>query len=120
VIAALAEKFPDDPPNFLARVPHGYHDVDRVTADLTAAGFGGVQVETVELDCRANDAADLARGYCRGTPLRGEIESRGDLDAATHAVAVALERRFGPGPVVGRMAALVVSAHTPLEAQRRD
>lgn len=113
VIAALAESFPDDPPSFLTRVPHGYHDVDRVTADLKVAGFGGVQIETVELDCRAESAADLARGYCRGTPLRAEIEARGDLEATTRAVAMALENRFGQGPVVGRMAALVVSANAP-------
>ncbi len=114
VTAALAESFPDDPPTFLARVPHGYHDVDRIHADLKAAGFGAVQVETVELDCRATSAADLAYGYCRGTPNRAEIEARGDLSATTHAVAMALERRFGSGPVLGRMAALVVSADTPL------
>jgi SAM-dependent methyltransferase len=112
VIAGLAEHFPDDPPTFLARVPHGYHDPDRVTADLSEAGFGGVQVETVELDCKSRSAADLAFGYCRGTPLRAEIEARGDLETATDAVATALEHRFGAGPIVGRMAALVVSAET--------
>src|SRR4051794_13146782 len=105
VIAALAESLPDDPPTFLARVPHGYHDADRVAADLTTAGFGGVQIETVELDCTASSAADLARGYCRGTPLRAEIEARGDLETTTRALEVALEREFGSGPVVGRMAA---------------
>jgi SAM-dependent methyltransferase len=114
VTAAVAEIFPDDPPSFLARVPHGYHEVDRVAADLTAAGFGGIHVEIVELDCTGKGAADLARGYCRGTPLRAEIEARGDLEATTRAVATALERRFGSGPVVGRMAALVVSADTPV------
>jgi len=110
VLAALAESFPDDPPSFLARVPHGYHDAEIVTADLAAAGFGGLHIETVELDCTGKTAADLARGYCRGTPLRPEIEARGDLEAATGVVAAALERRFGSGEVVGRMAALVVEA----------
>ena len=110
VMAALAETFPDDPPSFLARVPHGYYDVDLIAADLTAAGFGGVHIETVELDCTGRSAADLARGYCRGTPLRAEIEARGDLETAASAVATALESRFGAGKVVGRMAALVVSA----------
>lgn len=115
VIAALAEIFPDDPPTFLARVPHGYHDADRVTADLTTAGFKGIRIETVELDCVARSAADLARGYCRGTPLRAEIEARGDPDATMRAVATTLERKFGSDPVVGRMAALVVSADTALD-----
>jgi SAM-dependent methyltransferase len=116
VMAALAEAFPDDPPSFLARVPHGYHDADRVAADLTIAQFGGVTVETVQLDCTAKSAGDLARGYCRGTPLRPEIEARGDLDATTLAVAAALERRFGTGQVVGRMSALVVNAELPSPA----
>jgi SAM-dependent methyltransferase len=121
VHAALAETFSDDPPTFLARVPHGYHDVDRVTANLVAAGFHGVRVEMVELDCAASGAGELARGYCRGTPLRAEIEARGDLEATTRTVARALERRFGSGRVVGRMAALVVSAHTsPASASRRN
>jgi SAM-dependent methyltransferase len=113
VIATLAESFPDDPPDFLARVPHSYHDADRIAADVATAGFGGVVIEMVQLDCIGKAAADLARGYCRGTPLRGEIEARGDLDSTTGAVAIALERRFGSGPVVGRMAALVVSATSP-------
>jgi SAM-dependent methyltransferase len=110
VIDALAEAFPDDPPSFLARVPHGYHDTDRVTADLTAAGFGDIRIETVELDCMSKSAGDLARGYCRGTPLRPDIEARGVLDATTQAVETALQRRFGTGPIVGRMSALVVTA----------
>jgi SAM-dependent methyltransferase len=115
VLAALADLFPDDPPTFLARIPHGYHDVARVDADLATAGFDAIQIETVELTCTGRNAADLARGYCRGTPLRAEIQDRGSLDAATSAVATALERDFGAGPVVGRMAALVVSAQAPAQ-----
>lgn len=91
-------------------MPHGYHDVDRVAADLTTAGFGGIHIESVELECIGRSAVALARGYCRGTPLRAEIEAGGDLETATRLVAAALERRFGSGPVVGRMAALVASA----------
>lgn len=113
VIAALAEVFPEDPPTFLARVPHGYHDAEQVRADLTAAGYRDIEIETVELDCRSDSVDAVARGYCRGTPLRPEIEGRGDLDETTQAVAGALQRRFGSGPVVGGMAALVVDAVTP-------
>src|SRR5947209_4789935 len=35
---SLAELFPDDPPRFLARTPHGYHDGDRIRAELSDAG----------------------------------------------------------------------------------
>ena len=110
VVAALAEIFPDDPPTFLGRVPHGYDDVPRVTADLTTAGFGDVGVVTLGLECRARDVASLARGYCRGTPLRAEIKTRGDLEATTVAVTDALRGRFGAGQVSGRMTAHVVTA----------
>lgn len=110
VMGALEEAFPRDPPSFLDRVPHGYHDQERVTDDLVAAGLRGIRIERVELECRGRSAVDLARGYCRGTPLRAEIEARGDLDTATRAVAASLVRAFGAGPVVGRMAALVVTA----------
>jgi SAM-dependent methyltransferase len=81
VIAALAERFPDDPPSFLARVPHGYHDVERIAADLKAAGLGGVQVETVELYCTRGDAAGLARVLPRHTAAgrdRGARTPRGN------------------------------------------
>src|SRR3954453_4480962 len=86
VMAALAEKFPDDPPSFLARVPHGYHDADLVAADLTAGRFGNTRVEMVERDGTGRSAGALARGSCRGTPRRPEIETRGDLDTTTRAV----------------------------------
>ena len=39
VTEALAELFPLDPPRFMARTPHGHHDVGKVREDLTAAGF---------------------------------------------------------------------------------
>lgn len=113
VIAALADRFPHDPPTFLARVPHGYHDVAGIQADLAAAGFIDVHVETLDLECRADSAAGLARGYCRGTPLLAEIVARGDLAAAEAGVAAVLADRFGSGPVSGRMTALVVTAVTP-------
>ena len=120
VMTALTDRFRDDPPSFLARVPHGYHDAGRIEADLAKAGLDSVGVEVVELWNTAQSAADLAHGYCRGTPLRGEIEARGNLDTTVAAVAAALERRFGPGPIAGRMEALVVSAHASAGLQSTE
>jgi SAM-dependent methyltransferase len=110
VMAALADVFPEDPPTFLARIPHGYCDAEAIAADLTAAGFVDVEVERVELACTGRTAAELARGYCRGTPLRPEIEARGDVEATVPAVEAALLSRFGSGPVTAPMSALLASA----------
>lgn len=39
VTNALAVVFPHDPPQFLARTPHGYHDVAHIRDELRHAGF---------------------------------------------------------------------------------
>ena len=39
VTNALAEVFPGDPPRFLARTPHGYHDTALIHSELEKAGF---------------------------------------------------------------------------------
>src|ERR1700742_2033518 len=46
VTNALAEVFPSDPPRFLARTPHGYHDPGLIRSELEKAGFSGVFIET--------------------------------------------------------------------------
>lgn len=110
VVAALEQRFPDDPPVFLSGVPHGYADVDAVVADVAAGGLECLKVETVTLEGRAASIADIATGFCTGTPVRAEVEARDDLSAATAALTEALLARFGPGPVTGRMTAHVVEA----------
>src|SRR2546426_1134043 len=50
---ALATVFPHDPPRFMARTPHGYHDQDQIRSDLKAAGFTGITIEAVEHRSRA-------------------------------------------------------------------
>jgi len=111
VTEALASFFPDDPPDFLARVPYGYHDVQRICEELAAAGFAGTTVSTIENKSRAPTAKDAATAFCQGTPLRSEIEARAAscLDEATEAAADAVARRFGPGPVEARIQAYVVT-----------
>ena len=67
-------------------------------------------METVTLEGRAASAADVAAGFCTGTPLRAELEARGDLQAATAVIAAEMERRLGSGEVTGRMTAHVIEA----------
>ena len=104
--------FASDPPQFMARTPHGYHDPARIRGDLTAAGFRDVTIEMVTHRSPAASAQDAAVAYCQGTPMRGEIEARGapGLAATTQRVAEALACRFGDGPIDGKIQALVISA----------
>jgi ubiquinone/menaquinone biosynthesis C-methylase UbiE len=112
VTQALAEVFPDDPPRFMARTPHGHHDVEQIRRNLEAAGFGDIGVEAVDAHSEAPTARHVAVAFCQGTPLRNEIDARdaSRLEEATSRAADALARRFGEGPIVGRIRALVISA----------
>jgi SAM-dependent methyltransferase len=111
ILQALAGVFPDDPPRFMARVPHGYHDRARIAADLAAAGFTAAPaIETIAARSRAASAEEVALAYCQGTPWRNEIEARAAdrLDEATAAAAAAVAARFGSGPVDAKIQAHVV------------
>jgi SAM-dependent methyltransferase len=112
VTDALEALFPDDPPRFMARTPHGYHDPARIALDLQAGGFASSPtVHTVAARSTAPSARIAAIAYCQGTPLRSEIEARGKerLAEATDLAQAAIARRFGAGPVDGKIQAHIVA-----------
>jgi SAM-dependent methyltransferase len=106
--AALESVFPQDPPRFMARTPHGYYDFDTISKDLKNGDFSSPpQISTVAARSKAPSARHPAIAYCQGSPLRGEIEARGPtrLSEVTDIVQEALTKRFGSGPVDGRIQA---------------
>jgi SAM-dependent methyltransferase len=114
VTDALATMFPEDPPRFLARTPHGYHDNERIRCDVLGAKFDpGVTIETIEARSRAASCDSPAIGFCQGSPLRNEIETRrpGGLAAATDVATKLIGERFGQTDIDGSIRALVVTAH---------
>ncbi|MER8630217.1 class I SAM-dependent methyltransferase [Mesorhizobium opportunistum] len=112
VTNALARIFPDDPPRFLARTPHGYHDTALIRRDLEDAGFSHVVIETRAEQSRASSPRLPAVAYCQGTVLRSEIEARdpGKLEAATDHAAAAIAERHGSGEVAAKIQAHVIMA----------
>ena len=112
VTNALAEFFPSDPPRFMARTPHGYHDTALIRSDLAKAGFSNVTIETRAEESRAPSPRQVAVAYCQGTPLRNEIEARGadKLEAATEYAASALARRHGTGEIAAKIQAHIILA----------
>jgi ubiquinone/menaquinone biosynthesis C-methylase UbiE len=108
---ALAALFPNAPPRFLARIPHGYYDRTEIQRDLVQGGFDrGVTVDTVPARSRAENPRIPAVAYCQGTPLRTEIEEQGSqqLEEVTSYVEQALARRFGSAAVDGKIQAHIV------------
>lgn len=112
VTNALARIFPDDPPRFLARTPHGYHDKAVIRRELEDAGFSPVVIETRAEQSRASSPRLPAVAYCQGTVLRTEIEAReaGKLQAATDYAASAIADRHGSGAVAAKIQAHVIMA----------
>ena len=110
VTEAVGAMFPSDPPRFLARTPHGYHDVGQIKAELQAAGFSSIEFETIRERSEAPNPGLPAIAYCQGTPLRGELEARDPkgLEAATARAAEAIAEAFGKGAVSGKIQAQVI------------
>ena len=112
VTDALAEVFPGDPPRFLARTPHGYHDPALIRSELEQAGFSRVAIETRADLSRASSPRHAAIAYCQGTPLRNEIEARdaGKLEAATEYAASRIANKYGSGEIAAKIQAHIVVA----------
>ena len=112
VTRALADVFPDDPPGFLLRTPHGHYDPATYRSELQTAGFSRVTVEPLDVGSVAPSPAIPAVAYCQGTPLRNEIEARypPSLEEATARATDAIRLRFGDGEVRSRIRGFVVTA----------
>lgn len=116
VTDVAAEVFPDDPPIFMRRIPHGYFDVAEIDRDLVAAGFTRPpRFETLEARSVATSAQIPAVALCQGTPFRFEIVQRNPalLDDVTARAAAAIAREFGTGTVDGKICAHIITVEAP-------
>ncbi len=112
VTQVASDVFPDDPPNFLPRTPHGYYDHNQIRNDLDAAGFTDVSIDSIEETSKAPSPRHPAIAYCQGTPLRNEIEQRDAslLDHVTDRAAEAISERYGEGEVAAKIRAHIITA----------
>ena len=108
----LIDAFPDDPPLFMREGPFGYADRARIESDLHEAGFGRVEIETVEARSRSPSAHDAASALCYGTPMGVEVDERepGSLDRIFPLVEEALRQFEGPNGIDAPMSAHIVRA----------
>lgn len=112
VTTALASLFPENPPRFHARVPHGYAARATIERDLATGGFTALpKITTMPARSRARSPRIPAMAYCQGTPLRNEIEALDPsrLGDATEVAMKALVQRFGAGPIEGKIQAHIIA-----------
>ena len=112
ITTSLESIFPDDPPRFMARTPHGYHDVAAIRRDIAGAGFSvAPTIETLSRRSHALTPRIPAVAYCQGTPLRNDIEARDPTRVAesTDIATMAIVANFGEGEVEGKIQAHVVT-----------
>jgi SAM-dependent methyltransferase len=112
VTTAAASVFPENPPLFLPRTPHGYHDESLVRKELGEAGFTDVDYDSLDAISSAPSPRHPAIAYCQGTPLRNEIEERDAtlLEHVTERATEAISDRFGKGSVSAKMRGHIITA----------
>lgn len=112
ITASLSSVFPEDPPLFLPRTPHGYSNIEAIASELEKSGFKSTpSFETISARSIAPEPSIPAVAYCQGTPLRNEIEVRDAtlLEHATGIATAALAERFGTGTIDGKIQGHVVT-----------
>jgi SAM-dependent methyltransferase len=110
MVESLAAVFPDDPPTFIVRIPHGYSDPTQIRSDLVAGGMTPISVDRLVLTGTAPSARTLAEGFGLGSPLRFALQERGPLEDLVDRLADEMTARLGEGPLEGESAAWVVTA----------
>jgi SAM-dependent methyltransferase len=115
VDTAFRRVLPDAPTNVITRVSHGYHDLDRIRADVEAGGLVLNRIDTVELVAVADSPKAAAAALPNGSALRLELDSygekvRGEIETIAAQI---LEDEFGAGPLLVPMCAFVVTASRP-------
>jgi len=109
---SMRKLFPDDPPQFMMRGPFSYHDPEWIERDLLAAGFGNVEIESVQLTSRGPSADDAARGLVYGSPMGVELAEFGPeaLDRVFEEMVKSAREYEGPDGFAAPMAAHIVTA----------
>jgi ubiquinone/menaquinone biosynthesis C-methylase UbiE len=108
----LDERFPANPPRFLAQTPYGWSDAAVLEEFVKAGGFTRVTHERVLFPSESRSAMDAARGWLEGTPNLGALNERGvtDVGPIRTAVAERLAAEFGDAPCRSVMRAVVFEA----------
>lgn len=109
---SLGRLFGPRRPPFLD-TPYGYYRIDEIKALLGEAGFGRIEISVLPKVSRCGSAREAAMGFVVGTPLRFQVEERGEppLDEVVEAVEQAIREALGAGAIAAKMQAIVFEAY---------
>ncbi|WP_395623565.1 class I SAM-dependent methyltransferase [Sphingomonas daechungensis] len=109
---SMRRLFPENPPQFMTRGPFSYHDPEWIRRDLRDAGFGDIEIETVELTSRSPSAVEGARGLVYGSPMGVELADYGPdaLDRVFDEMVKGGRAYEGPDGFAAPMRAHIVTA----------
>jgi ubiquinone/menaquinone biosynthesis C-methylase UbiE len=85
VTEALGALFPHDPPRFMARIPHGYHDVEQIHRSSK-------KLLAKKIDARVNPAHDDSRRMTSNITITGITSSRRGTDRSGCPICTAADR----------------------------
>lgn len=112
---AYRRVLPDARPNVITSVAHGYHDHDRIRADVEAGGLVLGTIDTVDLVAVADSAQIAAAALAYGSALAAQLDgypssAREEIEMIATQL---IEHEFGTGPIRAPMRAFVVTALRP-------
>ena len=105
--------FPDDPPRFMARTPHGYHDIATIARDLAGGGFAASPAVPHGRRAQQGGVAAHSRRSPTARERRCATKSRRATRRGSAKRPTSRRRRsparFGRGAVDGKIQAHVVA-----------
>ncbi len=95
-------------------MPFSFNDISTIKTLLEAAGFGAMEISVQPRECRADSINDLVMGVVDGSPLGAEFEAGNLIEEGRKAMASAFRSKYGDGPILDTMQAIVIEAAKPV------
>ncbi len=95
-------------------MPFSFNDVSYIKTSLESAGFCAMEFSVQPRECRSDNINDAVTGVVAGSPLAAEFEAGNLMEEGRKAMESAFRSKYGDGPILDTMQAIVIEAAKPL------
>jgi ubiquinone/menaquinone biosynthesis C-methylase UbiE len=95
-------------------MPFSFNDVSAIKTSLESAGFHAMDFSVQPRELRADNINDAVAGIVAGSPLAAEFEAGNLMEEGREAMVSAFKSKYGDGPILDTMQAIVIEATKPL------